>query len=91
MYLQLDEYPPYSDKKSYIFETHINRNLRCNIGYTNYIAHNDLNTCFFWEMLLSEFSREEIIIPCPRKIICNNCEQMNVLGDIFNDDGNVKN
>ena len=24
----------------------------------------------------------------PRTIICNNCEQMNVLGDILNDGGN---
>ena len=29
MYLELDDYPPYSDKTPVIFETHINRNLRC--------------------------------------------------------------
>ena len=35
-------------------------------------------------MILSEFSQAEIIIQCPRKIICNNCEQMNVSVDILN-------
>ena len=35
MYLELDDYPPYSDKISVIFETHINRNLRCSHGYIN--------------------------------------------------------
>ena len=29
MYLQLDDYPLYSDKKSDIIETHNNSNLRC--------------------------------------------------------------
>ena len=29
------------------------------------------------------------IIPCPRKIICNNCEQNNLLGNIFNAGDNV--
>ena len=28
------------------------------------------------------------IIPCPRKIICNNCEKNNLLGDIFNSGDN---
>ena len=40
-------------------------------------------------MLLSEFSQAGKIIPCPRTIICNNCEQMNLLGDIFNTGDNV--
>ena len=40
-------------------------------------------------MLLSEFSQSEKIIPCPRKIICNNCEQNNLLGDILNAGDNV--
>ena len=35
-------------------------------------------------MLLSKFLQAQIIIPCHRTIICNNCEQMNVLGDILN-------
>ena len=62
MYLDLDDYPPYSDKRSVIFETHINRNLRCSHGYTNCVRHTDLIT---WvsknslEMLLSEFSQAE--------------------------------
>ena len=35
IYLELDDYPPYSDKISVIFETHININLRCSHVYTN--------------------------------------------------------
>ena len=35
-------------------------------------------------MLLSEFSQAERIIPFPMTIICNNCEQSNMLGDILN-------
>ena len=34
-------------------------------------------------MLLSEFLQAERIIPCPRTIICNNCEK-NLFGDILN-------
>ena len=59
----------------------------CIHGYTNCIAHNDLITWVStnsWEMLLSEFSQAEKIIPCPRTIIRNNCDQNNLLGDIFN-------
>ena len=41
-------------------------------------------------MVLSEFSQVKRIIPCPRTIICNNCEEMNVLGDILNTGDNVK-
>ena len=40
-------------------------------------------------MLLSEFSQAEKIIPCPRTIICNNCENNNLLGDILNAVDNV--
>ena len=35
-------------------------------------------------MLLSEFSQAEKISACPRKIICNDCEQNNLLGEILN-------
>ena len=35
-------------------------------------------------MLLSEFSQDKQIIPCPSTIICNNCEQNNLVGDILN-------
>ena len=41
MYLQLDDYPPYSNERSENFEKHINRNLRCSHGYTNYVRHAD--------------------------------------------------
>ena len=78
--------------KSFIFETHINRNLRCINVYTNCVAHIDLITWVsknYWEMLLSEFSQAEKIIPCPRTIICNNCEQTNLLCDILNYGDNV--
>ena len=44
MYLQLDDYPPYSGKNSEIFETHININLRCIHGYINCMRHTDLIT-----------------------------------------------
>ena len=40
-------------------------------------------------MLLSEFSQAEKIIPFPRTLICNNCEQNNMLGDILNAGDNV--
>ena len=41
-------------------------------------------------MILYEFSQAERIITCPRENICNNCEEMNVSGDILNAGGNVK-
>ena len=44
MYLQLDEYPPYSDKLSDIFETKINENLRCYHVYTNYAGDKQVIT-----------------------------------------------
>ena len=40
-------------------------------------------------MLLSEFLRDEKISACPRTIICNNCEQNNMIGEIFNAVDNV--
>ena len=40
-------------------------------------------------MLLSEFSLAEKIISCPRTIICNNCEQNSLLGDIFDAGDNI--
>ena len=92
MYLQLDDYPPYSDKRSDIFQTHINRNLRCIRGYTNCVRHTDSITWVYihsWGMLLSEFSHSERISACPRTTVCNNCEQSNMRGGIFNDGDNV--
>ena len=41
-------------------------------------------------MLLPEFSQAEKIISCPRKIICNDFEQMKVLGNILNVGVNVE-
>ena len=68
MYLELDDYPPYSDKISDIFETHINKKLRCSHVYTNCIRHTDLITWVsknYWEMLLSEFSQAGKIFHVP--------------------------
>ena len=92
MYLELDDYPPYSGKRSVIFETHINRNLRCSHGYTNCVGHTDFITWVSkhsWEMLLSEFSHAERISACPGKIICNNREKNNMIGEALNAGGNV--
>ena len=88
----MDDYPPYSDKISVIFETKINRNLRCSHGYTNWIRHTDFITWasnYSWEMLLSEFSHAERISACTRTIICNTCEQNNRIGEILNAGDNV--
>ena len=74
MYLQLGDYPPYSGKRSDIFETHINSNLRCIHGYTNCMRHTDLITWVSnssWDLLLSEYIHAVNIIPCPRTTICN--------------------
>ena len=92
MYLELDDYPPYSDKKSVVFETNINRNLRCIHGYTNCTRHTDSITWvskISWENLLSEFLHAERISACPKTIICNTCEQNNMRGEILNDGENV--
>ena len=92
MHLQLDNYPRYSDQRSDIFETHINRNLRCSHGYNNYVRHTDLITWVSidsWEILLSEFSHAERISACPRTKICNIYEQSNMRGDILNAGENV--
>ena len=86
MYLDLDYHPPYYDKKSAIFETHINRNLICIHGYTNCVAHNDLITWVSKKLGNVTFwiSTSWEIIPCPRTIIWNNCKENNLLGDILN-------
>ena len=42
-------------------------------------------------MLLSEFSQARKIFPCIKTTICNNCEKINLLGDILNYGGNVDN
>ena len=86
MYLQLDDYPPYSDKRSVLFETKINRNLRCSHGYTNCVRHTHLITWVsknFWEMLLSELSHSERISACSRTIICYKCEQNHMRVEIL--------
>ena len=62
IYLELDDYPPYYDKISFIFETHINRNLRCSNVYTNFVTHTNLINWVSknsWEILISEFSQAE--------------------------------
>ena len=92
MYLELDDYPPYSDKISASFETHINRNLICCYGYTNCVRHTDFITWVSknsWEMLLSEFSYSERISACSREIICNKFEQNNMIGEVFNAGDNI--
>ena len=86
MYLHLDDYPPYSGKKSDIFETYINSNLRCSHGYTHCMRHTDLINWVSnhaWVMLLSEFNHSVKIISCSRTTICNKCEQINMSGDIL--------
>ena len=41
-------------------------------------------------MLLFEFPQALEINTCPRTIVCNNCELINVSGDILNAGENVK-
>ena len=75
-----------------LFETNITRNLRCSHGYTNCVRHTDLITWVpknYWEMLLYEFSNTERIRACPKTIICNKCEQNNMIGKILNTGDNV--
>ena len=87
MYLQLDDYLPYYDKRSDIFETHINRNVICIHGYTKYVRYTESITwvsIHSWEMLLSEFYHAKRISACPRTIICYKCEPNIMRGDIFN-------
>ena len=70
----------------------MNRNLRCSHGYTNYVRHTDLITWVSknsWEMLLSEFSHSERISACTRTIVCNKCEQNNMIGETLNAGDNV--
>ena len=65
--------------------------MRCVHGYINDVAHNDfdyldikkIGKCYFLNY------QKQKIIPCPKTIFCNNCEQMNMLGDILNDYDNV--
>ena len=92
MYLQLDDYPPYSDKISDIFETHINSNLRCIHGYTNCNRNTDSITLisnYSWDMLLFEFIHAVKISACPRTTISNKCGQSNMRGEILNAGDNV--
>ena len=92
IYLYLDDYPPYFDKISIIFGTHINRNLIYSHGNTNCVRHTDLITWVSkhsWEMLLSVFLHAERISACPRTIICNKCKPNNMIGEILNAGDNV--
>ena len=41
-------------------------------------------------MFLSGFSQVLEINPCNRKIICDTCELINMLGDILNAGGNIE-
>ena len=92
MYSQLDDLPPYSYKKLDIFETNINKNLRCIHQYTNYIAQNELTTwiskyswkCFF---LNSHKHLKQIPVPGQPSVIIAN---KNMSGDILNSGGNVE-
>ena len=89
----MNDYPLYSDKQSDIFETKMNKEFRCIHGYKNHFENNVFITWVSiksWEILLSEFPQAIDINPCPRKIICNNCELINVSGDILNADENVE-
>ena len=92
MYLQLDDYPPDYDKISNIFETHINRNLICIHGYTNFIRNTDSITWvsnYSLGMLISEFIRAVRISACTRTKMCNKCEQSNTRGYVLNACDNV--
>ena len=57
--------------------------LRCTYCLITYVSKSS------WGMIISEFSQAEKIIPCPRTIICNSFEQINLLSDIFNPGDNV--
>ena len=88
----MDDHTPYSDKISYIFETHINSNLRCIDGYINCDIHTDSITWasnYSWDMLLSEFILAVKISACLRTTVCNKCEKSNTRGDILNYGDNV--
>ena len=87
MYLQLQDYPPYFDTNQTFL-----RNLRYIHRYENYVAQNELITWFSVissKMFLSEFPQGKKVIPCPRKIIFNTCEKMNVSDNILIAGGNV--
>ena len=92
MYLQLDDYPPYSEERSEIFEKQVHIKLRCIYGYTNCFRHTDSITWVSidsWEMLHFEFSHAERISVYPRTTICDKCDQSNMRGGIFNAGDNV--
>ena len=61
-------------------------------GYTHCVTHNDLINWVSknsWKMLLSWFSLAKKQIPCPRAVICNNCEKHSLIGEIFNAGDNI--
>ena len=71
MYLQLNDYPPYYDKQSDIFETNINNNLRYCFGYPIYSWQTQLITGVSkttWKIFYSEFPQNTILKKCSRKI-----------------------
>ena len=64
----------------------------CCHGYTNYVGNKQLITWVlkkYWEMFQSGFPKAQVIIPCPRTIIYNYCDQNIVSGYIFYYGGNV--
>ena len=51
MYIDFDEYPPYSDTISEYFETNINANIQCDHGYAYYSSKHKMCTCVNKESL----------------------------------------
>ena len=93
VYLPLDDYPPYSDEQSDIFEAKINKSSRFIHGNTYHNENNVLITWVSiksWKMFPSEFPQALDINPCPRTIVCNTCEMIHMSDDILNADENVE-
>ena len=75
MYLPLDDYPPYYDKQSIIFEANINKEFRCIHGYINHVEHNVFITWVSinsWENYFLDFPKKftYILVPGKFSVMC---------------------
>ena len=90
MYLQLVDYTQYYDSLLEIFGTNINSNLRCCHGYINNSGKKkQLGSKKTWGIFHLDFIEAKVIIPCPRTIMCNPCDQNILTDDIFDDGGKL--
>ena len=76
MFIDFDEYPHCSGRKSAIFEEHVNEDIKCEHGYV--YSAGQRNMCKWvhedtWERMNKCFPDENQINMCPTTVSCKEC------------------